>query len=329
MRRREFITLLGGAAAVPTVLWPPASPAQQPVPLVGYLTSGSASAQASLVDPFRQGLRETGYIEGRNVAIEFRSAEFLYDRLPVLAADLVSRQAAVITAFDTASALAARAAAMTTPLVFSFGSDPVKIGLVASLSRPGGNVTGVSFLANSLPAKLFELLHEAVPKATSIGFLVNPTNPNVESDRRDVQIAADALGQRLVVIKASTEGEIEVAFAAAVQQRIAALHVDIDPFLFSRREQIVALAARNALPTVFARRDWVAAGGLMSYGASLSDASRQAGVYVGRILKGEKPADLPVQQAVKVELVINLKTAKALGLAFPLTILGRADEVIE
>jgi putative ABC transport system substrate-binding protein len=297
--------------------------------MVGILSSGSANELASLIDPFRNGLRETGYFDGQNVAIEFRFAESGYGRLPALAVELASRPATVITAFDTAAALAARAVTTKTPIVFSFGSDPVKIGLVASLNRPGANVTGVSFLANSLPAKLFELLHETVPTAASVGFLVNPSNPNVESDMRDVQLSADALGQRLVVMKASTGGEIEAAFAAAVQQSIAALHVDIDPFLFSRREQIVALAARNALPTVFARRDWVAAGGLMSYGASLSDAARQVGVYVGRILKGEKPADLPVQQAVKVELVINLKTAKALGLAFPLTLLGRADEVIE
>jgi putative ABC transport system substrate-binding protein len=326
MRRREFITLLGGAAAA----WPVAARAQQPIPVIGFLAGGSAIDQGSReVGPFRQGLRETGYIEGQNVAIEFHFAEFQYDKLPAMAGELASRQVAVITSTDIASTIAAKKATTTIPIVFTFGADPVQLGLVASLNRPAGNLTGVSFLSNSLIAKLFELLHEVVPSAASIGFLVNPTNPNVESDMRNVQVAADALGPKLLVLKASTDSEIEAAFATAVQQRVAALFVDADPFLTSRREQIVALAARHALPTIYAWREFAMAGGLMSYGTSLSDAVRLAGVYVGRILKGAKAADLPIQQAVKVELVINLKTAKALGLTIPLALLTRADELIE
>jgi len=327
MRRRDFIALLGGAAAA----WPVAARAQQPVmPVVGFLAGGSAIDQESRsVVPFRQGLRETGYIEGQNVAIEFHFAESRYDRLPAMAAELASRQVAVITTTDIASTIAAKKATTTIPIVFTFGADPVQLGLVASLNRPAGNLTGVSFLSNFLNAKLFELLHEVVPGAASVGFLVNPTNPAVVSDTSSVQAAADALGPRLVVLKASTDSEIEAAFVAAVQQGVEALYVNADPFLSSRREQIVALAARHALPTIYAWREFAVAGGLMSYGTSLSDAVRLAGVYVGRILKGAKPADLPVQQAVKVELVLNLKTAKTLGLTFPLTLLGRADEVFE
>jgi putative ABC transport system substrate-binding protein len=323
MRRREFITVLGGAA-----VWPLAARAQQAMPVVGFLGGGSAIDHRN-VDPFRQGLGEAGYIEGRNLAIEFRFAESQYDRLPALAAELASRQVAVIATGDTASALAAKSASMTIPIVFLLGADPIKVGLVASLNRPGGNITGVSFLANSLPAKLFELLHEAAPSAALVGSLVNPTNPNSQTDMRDVQAAADSLGQKLLVVKASTESEIEAAFAVAVEQRVASFYVDLDPFLSSRLQQIVALAVRHGLPSIYAQREYAAAGGLMSYGASISDASRQAGVYVGRILKGEKPADLPVQQAVKVELIINLKTAKALGLTVPTALLVRADEVIE
>jgi putative tryptophan/tyrosine transport system substrate-binding protein len=331
MKRREVITVLGGAAAAPSLLWPLGARAQRSaMPVIGYLAGGSAIDQESRsVSPFRQGLRETGYIAGQNVAIEFRFAESRYDQLPAMAAELVSRQVAVITTMDIASTLAAKKATTTIPIVFSFGADPVKLGVVASLNRPGGNLTGVSFLSNLLNAKLFELLHEVVPRAASVGFLVNPTNPMVDSDTSSVQVAADALGPKLLVMKASTGGEIEAAFVTAVREGVEAFYVNADPFLSSQREQIVALAARHALPTIYAWREFAVAGGLMSYGTSLSDAVRLAGVYVGRILKGAKAADLPVQQAVKVELVINLKTAKTLGISFPLSLLGRADEVIE
>jgi putative tryptophan/tyrosine transport system substrate-binding protein len=324
MNRREIFAVLGGAA-----VWPVVARAQA-IPVIGFLGSSVLDESGALqVAGFRQGLNEMGFVEGRNVAIEYRWADNQYNRLPAFAADLVSRQVAVITTRDTASALAAKAATTMIPIVFSLGADPVKIGLVTSLNRPGGNITGVSFLANLLPPKLFELLHEVVPSAASVGFLVNPTNPNVASDTRDVQAAADALGQKLVVVKASTSNEIDAAFAAAVQQGVAAFYVNADPFLSSRRDQLIALAARHALPTIHWQRDYAVAGGLMSYGASTADANRQVGIYVGRILKGTKPADLPVQQAVKVELVINLKTAKALGLTIPLALLTRADEVIE
>jgi putative ABC transport system substrate-binding protein len=326
MRRRDFITLLGSAAAT----WPLVASAQRPIPVIGFLAGGSAIDQESRsVDPFRQGLRKTGYIEGRNVAIEFHFAEFQYDKLPAMARELASRQVAVITTTDIASTIAAKKATTTIPIVFTFGADPVQLGVVDSLNRPAGNLTGVSFLSNLLNAKLFELLHEVVPGAALVGFLVNPTNPAVDLDTRSVQAAADTLGPKLLVLKASTDSEIEAAFVAAVQQGVKAFYVNADPFLSSRREQIVALAARHALPTIYAWREFAVAGGLMSYGTSLSDAVRLAGVDVGRILKGAKVADLPVQQAVKVELVINLKTAKALGLTIPLALLNRADEVIE
>jgi putative ABC transport system substrate-binding protein len=326
LKRRNFIALAGGVAA-----WLPlAVRAQQSaMPVIGFVNSGSPGPFTPNVAALRQGLEEAGYIEGQNVAIEYRWAEGQTDRLPVLAADLVRHRVAVIVAPDSASALAAKAASMTIPVVFLIGGDPVKLGLVATFNRPGGNITGVSVLFNTLVAKQLETLHETVPQADLIGFLVNPTNPNAESDTRDVQAAANGLGQKLVVVKGSTESDLETAFVILAQQRTSALVVSADPFFFSRRNKLVELAVRQTLPAIYPMRDFAAAGGLMSYGPSLADGYRLVGVYAGRILKGEKPRDLPVQQSTKVELIINLKTAKALGITVPLPLSGRADELIE
>ena len=327
MKRRAFITLLGGAAAVR----PLAARAQQPtLPVVGFLGLGSAGGFAPQVAGLRQGLKETGYIDGLNVAIEYRWPDGQFDRLPALAADLVRRRVAVIFAHGPPAVLAARAETKTIPIVFSIGEDPVKEGLVASLNRPEGNVTGFSNFQNLLGAKKLALLRDTVPKAEVLALLVNPTNPNADPDTKDVQAAAaDSLWRELRVFRASTEQDLEPAFAAMVQLRIGALLINVDPFFIARREQIVALAARYAVPGIYDRREFPVAGGLMSYGASEVEAFRQCGIYVGRILKGAKPADLPVQQAAKFEFVINLNTAKGLSLDIPPGVLAIADEVIE
>jgi putative tryptophan/tyrosine transport system substrate-binding protein len=327
MRRRQFITLLGGAA----IAWPYVARAQQPaLPVVGFLGTGSLQSDGFRLAAVVQGLTESGYVEGRNVAFEYRWAEDHYERLPALAAELVGRGIAVLIAIGGGtSAVAAKSSTATIPVVFAAGSDPIKLGLVTSLNRPGGNVTGVNFLTEMLVAKQFEVLYETIPRTPLIGFLVNPTGTISEAETKSMLAAAESLGQKLVIAQARTDSELEAAFVALVRQRAAALTVMGDAFFLSRRDKLVELAARQAIPTIYNLREYAIAGGLMSYGTSITDAHRIAGLYAGRILKGEKPADLPVQQSTKVELVINLKTAKALGLTIPLPLLGRADEVIE
>ena len=328
LRRREFIAGLGGAVAA----WPLAAAAQRPaMPVMGFLNGGSPDGYyASMVAAFRQGLKETGYVEGQNVAIEFRWAEGRYDRVPPMAAELVRRQVTVIVA-NTPGNLAAKAATTTIPIVFTTANDPVQIGLVASLSRPGGNVTGATLFTVETVAKQLEFAHEIVPTATVIAALVNPNNPYAETLSRDLQVAARILGVQLHVLRVSAEREFDAAFATLVQLRAGALVLGTyDPFFSSHSEQLAGLTLRHAVPAVsFEDRPFVAAGGLMSYGGSTPEGYRIAGVYAGRILKGDKPSDLPVQQVTKVELIINLKTAKALGLTVPPSILDLADEVIE
>jgi putative ABC transport system substrate-binding protein len=325
MRRREFIAGLGGAAA-----WPVVARAQQAVmPVIGYLSSQSTDLGAPFVLAFRQGLNESGYVEGRNVAIEYRWANGQYERLPALAADLVRRRVTVIAALAAPSAMVAKAATTTIPVAFEVGVDPVKMGLIASLSRPGGNLTGVTNLNVELGPKKLELLHKLVPAATIIGLLVNPANPNSEIVSKGIQAAARTLGVEIDVRRASTEREIDTAFASLVQARVGGLVISPDPLFVARTKQLAALTVRHAVPAVFEYREFATAGGLMSYGSDLRDAYRLVGLYVGRILKGDKPADLPVQQVVKVELIVNLKTAKALGLTIPETLLATADEVIQ
>jgi ABC-type uncharacterized transport system substrate-binding protein len=331
MRRREFIAGLGSGAAL-SLLWPLAARAQQAaMPVIGFLDSLSPEQEdAASVAAFRQGLAEAGYVEGRNVAIEFRWAEGHSDRLPALAADLVRRRVAVIFARGGGNlALAAKAATTTIPIVVVTGSDLVTLGLVARLNRPGGNITGASFFAHDLGAKRMDLLHQLVPKAAAIGALVNPTNLMAETDLKEAQFAASALGLALHVVNASSADDIDKAFATLVERRADALFVATDTFFDTRIDQIVALAARHGLPAMYSRVSAVRSGGLISYGSSVTDAHRQGGVYTGRILKGEKPADLPVTLPTKFELIINLKTAKALGLDIPPTLLALTDEAIE
>ena len=322
MRRRAFVTLVGAAAA-----WPLAAPAQQPV--IGFLNDGSPDAFASRLEAFRRGLSELGYVEGQSVAIEFRWAEGRYDSLPAMAADLAHRQVTVIAASATPSAVAAKGATSTIPIIFAVGGDPVKFGLVKSLARPDGNATGVNFFTTTLGQKRLGLLHELVPKGAVIGFLANPSNPNTTRDTEEAQAAAEQLGHKLVTLKATTMAEIDTAFATLVQANVGGLVVDADAFLLARRVQITTLAARHGISTIYPASEFVAVGGLMSYASSIPDAYRSMGNYTARVLKGTKLADLPVLQPTKLELAINLSTARALALTIPPGVLAIADEVIE
>jgi putative ABC transport system substrate-binding protein len=325
MRRREFITAFGGAVAS----WPLSTHAQQPpLPVVGFLRTSSLADSAHLVTAFRRGLNESGFIEGQNVAIEFRGADTQRERLAALAAELIRRQVAVIVG-DAVAMLAAKGATTTVPIVFAAGGDPVAEGLVANLNRPGGNVTGVNFFGGLVGAKRLELLRQLVPGATAIAMLAMPNTPNTDAERRDVEAAAQALGQQLLVLNANDDRDIDAAFSTFAERRVGALLVGSGTLFVAKRNRVVGLAARHALPASYHLREYVLAGGLMSYGASISDAYRQVGSYAGRILKGEKPGDLPVMRSTKFEFVINLNTAKALALKIPPTLLATADEVIE
>jgi putative ABC transport system substrate-binding protein len=324
--RRDFISLIGGAAASPLA----ARAQQSAVPVIGFLGSASPGPFAQFLSAFKLGLMEAGYVEGTNVLIEYRWAEDQYDQLPTLAADLIRRRVVMVVAGGNAAVLAAKVATTTIPILFTTGSDPVQLGFVASLARPGGNMTGATVLAAELGPKRLELLHELVPTADVVGLLVNPTNPTIaEPTTREVQAAARTLGLQIQVLHASTETGFDAVFATLVQLRAGGLVIGGDNLFNGRSERLGALALRNAIPTIYQFHDFAAAGGLISYGGSLAAAYRQVGIYAARILKGEKPADLPVQQSSRVELIINLKTAKALGLTVPLSLLGRADEVIE
>jgi putative tryptophan/tyrosine transport system substrate-binding protein len=325
--RRELLATLGGAAAA----WPLAARAQQStMPVIGFLSGRSPGESESVEAAFRQGLKESGYAEGQNVHIAFRWAEGRYDRLPALVASLVDIRVAVIAAAGgQAVSLAAKAATSTIPIVFVSGDDPVKLGLVASLNRPGGSATGVSMFLSEMEAKRFALLHELVPTATMIGVIVNPSSPSIDTQLREINSAARALGRQIQIVNATNERELDAAFASLAQSKAGALLIAANAYFTSRRDQIVALAAQRAIPAIYDQREFPMAGGLVSYGTSLSDSYRLMGVYTGKILKGEKPTDLPVQRSTKFEFVINLKTAKALGLDVPPTLLARADEVIE
>jgi putative ABC transport system substrate-binding protein len=330
MRRREFVKLIGRAAAASIACPLPLGAQQPPMPVIGYLHSGSPGPLAKEVDAFRQGLSEAGYVEGQNVAIEYRWAEGQRDRLPALAADLVSRRVNVIAAVGgDASALAAKAATSTISIVFQIGSDPIKAGIVNSISRPGANLTGVSLFVGTVDAKRLELLHDLVPHADEIAVLISPLVAEAESRLSDLGVASGAMGVRLLPLRVNSEPDFDTAFAIIAERKPGALFVFGSPFFDSRVDQIVASAARHAIPASYAWREFVVAGGLMSYGTSLANAGRQTGIYTGRILKGAKPADLPIEQPTRFELVINLKTAKALGLTVPPSILARADEIID